>query len=334
MESINLNDQLSTVVNPKFSIIIPVYNVEKYLVDCIKSIQNQTFDNFEAIFINDGSTDNCKKILSDVSDNRIKVIHKTNGGVSSARNLGLDEASGEYILFCDPDDQLLPDSLEIFNKTILKFPSADWIRGNNLVSSPNGSKRKENLHLKRAPYVDKLLPQEIWFQHIVNAGEIWATVFKRNKIEELKLRFDPKLRTGEDGIWLLDYTMTGEGVYIEDEVYDYLFQRSDGLSFTRAKTEADCISIVEVPKQWRLRMSKFPKNSIMYSLCRFNYLKRVRNGIGGLTFVPRKLRMNYLKQLKALCPRIELNFHQSKREYTKAVMYNYFLWTFLLPSPK
>lgn len=90
------------------SLIIPVYNVEKYLVECIESIINQTYDNLEILLIDDGSTDNSGKICDKYTqkDKRIKVIHKENGGVSSARNLGLDIAQGEYIAFIDSDDRV------------------------------------------------------------------------------------------------------------------------------------------------------------------------------------------------------------------------------------
>ena len=86
-----------------FSIIIPVYNAEKYIKNCIQSIQKQTFDNFECILINDGSTDNSLNILNDIAetDSRFIIINKKNEGVSSARNQGLSKASGDFIIFID-----------------------------------------------------------------------------------------------------------------------------------------------------------------------------------------------------------------------------------------
>ena len=88
------------------SIIVPVYNVEKYVAECIESIIKQTYQNLEILLIDDGSTDNSGKICDKYAekDKRIKIIHKENGGVSSARNLGLDLAQGEYIAFIDSDD--------------------------------------------------------------------------------------------------------------------------------------------------------------------------------------------------------------------------------------
>lgn len=93
-------------MHKKISIIIPIYNVEKYLKRCIDSIVNQTYKNTEIILVNDGSPDNCGEICDEYAkiDSRIKVIHKENGGLSSARNAGIDISSGEYIMFVDSDD--------------------------------------------------------------------------------------------------------------------------------------------------------------------------------------------------------------------------------------
>ena len=95
-------------MDPIISIIVPIYNVGKYLPRCIESILNQTFNNFELILVNDGSTDNSGVVCDDYAkkDTRIKIIHKSNGGVSSARNAGLYVAKGEYIGFVDPDDYI------------------------------------------------------------------------------------------------------------------------------------------------------------------------------------------------------------------------------------
>ena len=101
---------------PKISIIVPIYKTEQYLQRCIDSILAQTFTNFELLLIEDGSPDNSGKICDKYAliDSRIKVYHKENGGVSSARNLGLDHATGEWITFCDSDDWVNKDWLELF----------------------------------------------------------------------------------------------------------------------------------------------------------------------------------------------------------------------------
>ncbi|MBP5707779.1 MAG: glycosyltransferase family 2 protein [Alphaproteobacteria bacterium] len=103
------------MTKPKISIIIPVYNVEKYLRRCLDSVLNQTFQNWQAICINDGSTDKSGAILDKYAarDKRFVVVHKKNGGVSRARNDGIKKASGEYIMFLDSDDCIHPQTMDI-----------------------------------------------------------------------------------------------------------------------------------------------------------------------------------------------------------------------------
>jgi len=117
----------------QFSIIVPIYNVEKYLEKCIESIINQTYSNIEIILVDDGSTDNCPKICDEYreKDCRIKVLHKQNGGLSDARNEGLNIANGEYVLFVDSDDYLEKDACENFSAYLDK--SADILIGDGLV---------------------------------------------------------------------------------------------------------------------------------------------------------------------------------------------------------
>ena len=108
--------------NGLISVIVPVYNVEKYLANCLDSIINQTYKNLEILLIDDGSTDNSGKICDDYAkkDNRIKVIHKENGGLSSARNIGINNANGNYLSFIDSDDtinhEMMNNMLDSINK--------------------------------------------------------------------------------------------------------------------------------------------------------------------------------------------------------------------------
>ena len=101
--------------SPKISIIVPVYKVEQYLPKCIDSILAQTFQNWELLLIDDGSPDNSGNICDEYAhkDSRIRVFHKKNGGVSSARNLGLDYAEGDYVMFVDSDDWISNDCLQV-----------------------------------------------------------------------------------------------------------------------------------------------------------------------------------------------------------------------------
>ena len=107
---------------PAISIIIPVYNVEKYLRRCLDSVLNQTFSDWEAICVNDGSPDNCDKILAEYAtrDKRFKIVNKTNGGLSDARNAGFPHAHGDYIMYLDSDDFIHPQTMEIAHAFALR----------------------------------------------------------------------------------------------------------------------------------------------------------------------------------------------------------------------
>ena len=126
---------------PLISIIIPVYNVEKYLSECLDSVIAQTYQNWEAICVNDGSPDNCGAILDQYAstDPRIKVIHQENRGVSDTRNVGLKQAIGEYITFLDSDDMLYPQFLEYMLNTIQKDNSdivcCDKLKGKKHINT-------------------------------------------------------------------------------------------------------------------------------------------------------------------------------------------------------
>lgn len=133
-------------MNPEISIIVPVYNVEKYLKRCIDSILNQSFTDFELILVDDGSTDNSGKIIDEytIKDERIKVIHKENGGQGSARNRGLDIAKGNYIGFIDSDDWIHKDMYKILYENIIKYnmdisqidhkPTSSYINDEDIIN--------------------------------------------------------------------------------------------------------------------------------------------------------------------------------------------------------
>ena len=127
------------MVTDLITIVVPVYNVEKYLRKCIDSILNQTYKNLEIILVDDGSPDNCGQICDEYAkkDNRIKVIHKENGGVSQARNVGIDNSNGEFIAFVDPDDYIEKEMLYKLKNNIenvdLSGCGSQKILGNNII---------------------------------------------------------------------------------------------------------------------------------------------------------------------------------------------------------
>lgn len=155
---------------PKFSIIVPIYNVESFLKECIDSVLLQDFQDYELICINDGSTDNSLEVLKTFSDSRIKIINQENQGLSCARNAGLDIALGEYIWFIDSDDKIAEHSLSDLNKLIDQKPY-DLVFFNATVFFDN-----------------KELENKGWFEYKrSSSGEIQSLSFFENEMKNKKL---------------------------------------------------------------------------------------------------------------------------------------------------
>ncbi|MCD7994681.1 MAG: glycosyltransferase [Clostridia bacterium] len=142
----------------KVSIIVPVYNVEKYLDECVSSLINQTMQEIQIVLVDDGSTDRSGKMIDDYAalDNRIVALHKENGGQSSARNLGLQNATGEYILYVDSDDYIVSNACERLYETAVHF-AADIVQGD----LKNEEKRiMEELSFRQIPSEEQVVP--VW----------------------------------------------------------------------------------------------------------------------------------------------------------------------------
>ena len=213
---------------PKISIIVPVYNVEKYLRKCIDSILNQTFKDFELILIDDGSTDESGKICDEynLKDNRIKVIHKENGGLSSARNAGLDIAQGEYIGFVDSDDWIELDMYEELYKICKENDTDVGIVGINYGGASEKKKSK-----KIEIYSNKLILDDL----VYNKGKeitwpAWNKLWLKKVIGESRFK---EGRIYEDGLFLYSLSSKIKKVAkIDYEAYNY---RMDNESITRSK---------------------------------------------------------------------------------------------------
>lgn len=212
------------MVSPKISIIVPVYNAEKYLHRCIDSILTQTFSDFELLLIDDGSTDKSGQLCNEYAskDRRVKVFHKENGGVSSARNVGLDEANGKWVMFVDADDYLLEESL----KCLLKSSCIDLIVGGytriHLSTGNVYSFLPENKIVHMG--IDIEFPEN-WIETYLFTP--WCKLFKREKIEEKKMRFCQDLFYGEDTDFVFKYIMEIDTIqFISKFVYCYCYDEA------------------------------------------------------------------------------------------------------------
>ena len=187
---------------PKVSIIIPIYNNEKYLRECLDSVLNQTFQDFEIISINDGSTDNSLKILEEYAkkDSRIKIVTQENKGAGSARNEGLKLAKGEYLAFLDGDDFYNLDFLEKMLKKSIDTNSDIVICRANRFNTETEETSKINYSLKT-----NFLPEKDVFSYkdipdkIFNIAQNWNwnKVFKKDFIEKNNIKFQEIYRTND-----------------------------------------------------------------------------------------------------------------------------------------
>lgn len=180
----------------RISIIVPVYNVEKYIEDCIKSILAQTFDDFELILIDDGSTDSSYSICYTYSksNKKIKLLKKENGGVSSARNLGLEQATGEYIAFIDSDDYVAPNYLENLISSI--EPKTEFVFSGLRYFA--FGKEQDNVHLEH--YSWNLMQEHDFLNFLQQPLQTspCAKLYLHSVIKDNNLRFDKSLSYAED----------------------------------------------------------------------------------------------------------------------------------------
>lgn len=224
--------------SPTFSIIVPVYDVESYLDTCIKSVLNQTYQDFELILVDDGSKDSSGRICDEYAhkDARIQVIHKPNAGVSAARNAGLDIAKGRYICFVDSDDWIDSRYLQVVLESIGNF---DILFIGSVWHYEDGSLR--SLCMQTAEYregigdaIFHLLDNEIGINYF---GFTWNKVFRKDIIAQFHIRFVEGLAISEDEVFTLAYSNHIKTLKIIDSpLYHYLWKKQ-GLTHKHRPTD-------------------------------------------------------------------------------------------------
>ena len=206
------------------SIITPAYNASKYIKETIESVLNQTYDNWELIIINDGSTDDTEKIVNSFKDRRIKLISQKNMGVSAARNRGLSEAKGEFITFLDADDILPPKSLEVRVKYLKENSNIDLVDGKILIKDENMKKIKR---IYQPYYMGPLLPKLLELDDRVFFNVCYF--FRSNKLNGLKFK---KTSHAEDLLFFIElsYNQNINYSYVNEEVYYYRSGHNSAMS--------------------------------------------------------------------------------------------------------
>ena len=220
-----------------FSVIVPVYNVEKYLPGCIDSVLNQTFSDFELILIDDGSPDNCPGICDEYAkmDNRIKVVHKENGGLASARRAGIKEAQGEYVLNLDSDDLIENDTLEcaynIIKDTNCEIVSFGyrWVKnGQTFDVTIDGLDEGFYDENKIEKYIYPRLLMDKDMNHI--SYYLSGKVIKRDFLTPIQLGVNEKISLGEDFCCTVPCYLNAKSVYISKKLAYLYTVRDDSMS--------------------------------------------------------------------------------------------------------
>ena len=216
--------------NELITIIVPIYLVEKYLDKNLQSIINQSYKNLEIILVNDGSPDNCPTICDQyaINDPRIKVIHKINGGLSSARNAGLDISTGKYVLFVDSDDSITEECIEVLYNSLKKTNSQIAV-GNILIVNSEDFTQKKELVLNETTQV---LSSKEAILNIYTEGlklqfiTVWGNLYEMDLFKTLRF---PVGKINEDEF--LNYKLfflSKRIVYTPHKIYNYLI-RIDGI---------------------------------------------------------------------------------------------------------
>lgn len=234
---------------PHISVIVPIYNAENCISSCIDSILAQSYNDFELLLINDGSKDNsgiiCDKYIA--KDNRVRVFHKKNGGAMSARNLGLENAKGEWITFVDSDDTLQHNALDLLYKS--STSSLDAVIAN----------AKQNEIISGKEWIKLLLDCKI-------RCELWGGLYKRNALLDKIIEIPSSIVIGEDFLTNLQYATKSEKIrLIVDNVYNYTQGDSSSLvnsyklTLAHEKELLKCINMILSGKETEFAYEIFRK---------------------------------------------------------------------------
>ena len=286
-------------MSPCISIIVPIYNTESYLRRCIESVLSQTFTDFELLLIDDGSTDRSGSICDEYArmDNRVRVFHKENGGVSSARNLGLDNTRGEWIAFVDSDDWVKADYL----KNMLRHTEedVDMVIAHEELHRQNGEVEKRNHPERRiteANFADFFIDNGIHWKFAP-----WGNLYRRRIIQEHRLSFREDVRFGEDALFNYGYILRVGAIYTANDT-DYCYFIDRGNSLTKRVNSLD--SEISTYRETYQLVSDLIKRYhitnkmalLFFDKYKANWIRRILNALY-YNSIPRKRRMAVLRSI-------------------------------------
>ncbi|ONG70995.1 hypothetical protein BKK42_17900 [Bacillus cereus] len=226
----NLNNETSKFL---VSIIVPAYNVDKFIEKCLSSILEQTYTNIEVIVVDDGSTDKTGQLIDNVSqqDNRVNVIHKKNAGVSAARNTGIEMSKGDYLVFVDADDYIAQDYVEYMLSLIENTGSEFCL--SKCCYTKGGEKQTEN------EYIEKLKPEDataLLLSPNVIVG-CWNKIFKRSFLIDNNLKFSTTLFYGEGLSFITTASQLSNSVGVGNRKVYYYRRNNEASATTKFNIE-------------------------------------------------------------------------------------------------
>ena len=259
----------------KFSVIVPVYKVEGYLEQCVESVLQQTYTDFELILVDDGSPDRCPEMCDDFSqkDSRIKVIHKKNGGLSSARNAGLDIATGDYVVFLDSDDFWNDENAlqEVYDKAkfgtdIVIFGCTDWdIHTNKKVVS----RSSYNQEIMQSNDKNMILHYLLSEKKLPGGSTVFMT--RRKIIERNSIAFKEGINS-EDYDWVLEVFLNADSFAAIDNPF-YTYRKGRIGSITTVPNMKTINGIIYTVEKWIEKANTIDNDTIKRDV--LNYLAHI-----------------------------------------------------------
>ena len=305
----------------RFSIILPIYNVEKYLKECVDSILKQTFRDYEIILVDDGSTDGSPELCDKLAETYdfIRVIHKANGGAADSRNVGLKSAIGDYIIFIDSDDFILSEHfLEDVNNSfsenvdMVLYKYSKFFDDTKNLAECNFSYESAKLKENYADKIYELVKADAFF------GMAWIRAIRKDIILDNQIFFETGL-TGEDMDWNYELMLNVSNIELLDNIYIAYRQRSGSVTASyKIKNLEDFIHIVEV---WSEKL-RFIENDTLKKALLGSLAKNYSNLLivySRLTDINKKEYKQRIKKLDWL-----LKYGMSKRPQTVAKIYRIF----------
>lgn len=306
-----------------FSIIIPVYNVEKYLPQCLESLKNQTIGQFEAILVDDGSTDGCGRICDAWAkkDKRFIVIHKENGGLSSARNVGMNLATGDYICFLDSDDSISRSYLFSLSECIA-WTNADCIMFNGYRFG-----EKEKTKIIRHSGIMEPISGIALMNEMIQSRNLWAPVcfycYKRSLLQNNGLWFKEGILSEDEEFTPRALLCCDKAVYLDECIYNYVFRAN---SITGTKDTAricqrffDMISTIYELEKIYCEQKEIPDNLFDYlarqyigTVARLSQYEKVKPDKQFLKRNCRSLKTFIKKTIFRISPKLYLRIKESR----------------------